>query len=157
MARNDRKIMIDIPEANITIPAILLDQDEPEGCKLFWDVLEKPMRMICHHTLSTGDYFQACGRPPVHPVAVGSQASPIGRKRSLLCRLEPGSILYAGGHDIAVAYGPNITEPLMGRGPVVARTPADSMDDVWKAGRVVWNAQYMTHRLVTITVRREER
>ena len=151
-----RKIAIHIPEEGIKVHALMKDKDETEMCELLWAVLEKPMKMICHHTLSTGDYFQAGGRPPLHPVAVGSQASPLGRKRSLLCRLEPGSILYSGGHDIAVAYGPNITEPLIGRGPVVAMVPADERGDLWKAGRVVWNAQYMTHKLVTITVSREE-
>jgi len=151
-----KMIMIEFTDINTEIPATLLFEEEPEMCDAFWEVLKTPLRMICHHTLSTGDYFQACGRPPVHPVAVGSQAAPIGRKRSLLCRLESGSILYAGGHDIAVAYGPNNTEPLIARGPVVAKTPADKLEDIWKAGRVVWHAQYMTHELVTITVSREE-
>src|SRR5512137_683564 len=97
-----RKIVIEVPEAGLKAHALMKDKDETEMCKLFWVLLEKgPMKMICHHTLSTGDYFQAGGRPPLHPVAVGSQASPLGKKRSLLCRLDPGSIIYAGGHDIA--------------------------------------------------------
>ena len=156
MDEKKRKIIIDFPEANIRVPAELQDKDESEMCELLWNVLEKPMKMICHHTLSTGDYFQACGRPPVHPVAVGSQAAPIGRKRSLLCRLKSGSVLYAGGHDIAVGYGPNNTEPLVARGPVVAKVPAHKLEDIWQGGRFVWHAQYMTHKLVTITVSREE-
>ena len=149
-------ILMQVPGLEREVSANLLVDEEPEMCELLWSVLEKPMKMICHHTLSTGDYFQACGRPPMHPVTVGSQASPIGKERMLLCRLESGSILYVGGHDIAVAYGPTNTEPLMARGPVVAKAPSDKLEDIWKAGRVVWHAQYMTHELVTITVRREE-
>lgn len=151
-----KMIMIEFTDINTEIPATLLFEEEPEMCDAFWEVLKTPLRMICQHTLSTGDYFQACGRPPRHPVNVGSQASPIGRKRLLLCQLEPGSVVYSGGHDIAVAYGPTITEPLMARGPVVGIVEGGDLDNLWIAGRAIWNAQYMTHRVVTITVRREE-
>jgi len=151
-----KMIIMEFTDINTEIPATLLFEEEPEMCAAFWEVLKTPLRMICQHTLSTGDYFQSCGRPPRHPVNVGSQASPIGRKRLLLCQLQPGSVLYTGGHDIAVAYGSTITEPLMARGPVVGKVEKERLDDLCRAGRSVWNAQYMTHRLVVITVRREE-
>jgi len=156
MNENKRKIVIEFPKANINVSAVMQDNEEPKICQVLWKTLEQPIRMICHHTLSTGDYFQACGRPPRHPVSIGSQATPIGRQRCLLCRLKPGSIIYAGGHEIAVVYGRTITEPLMARGPIVAQIPAENLGDIWNVGRIIWNAQYITHELVIITLRREE-
>ena len=32
-------------------------QEEPEMCQTVWDLLDETMKMICHHTLSTGDYL----------------------------------------------------------------------------------------------------
>jgi len=99
----DKIILIGFPFEKAGIPATLLIEDEPEMCRIVWELLDRPMKMICHHTLSTGDFFHGCGRPPRHPVASGSQAAPLGKKRVLLSRLEPGSIVYMGGHDIAIA------------------------------------------------------
>ena len=152
----DQMILIEFPFRKTAIPATLLIQEEPEMCQALWDLLGQPMKMICHHTLSTGDYFHGCGRPPKHPVAMGSQATPIGKKRLLLCELKPGSIVYSGGHEIAIAYGPNLTEPLVARGPVVARVPKDFLGELYEAGREIWNAQFITHQLQTITLKRED-
>lgn len=111
-----------------------------------------PLRLACDHTISTGDYFLARSRPPVNPVQLGSQATPLGGKTTLLSRLEPGDVLYPGGRDMSFAYGLDITEPLMSRGPVVARVRKAMLKEFFEIGRSVWNAQLHTHRLVTITV-----
>jgi hypothetical protein len=111
----------------------------------------QPLRMACDHTLSTGDYFLARARPPVHPVQLGSQATPLGGKTKLLSQLDAGDILYPGGRDLTFAYGPDITEPLMARGPVVARVRPAMLKRFFEMGRTVWNAQVRTHQLVTIT------
>src|SRR5665647_2735997 len=121
----EKMILIVFPFRKTGIPATLLIEEEPEMCKTVWDLLGQPMKMICHHTLSTGDYFHGCGRPPTHPVAIGSQATPLGKRRLLLSQLKPGSIVYSGVHDIAIAYGTDMTEPLVARGPVVARVSED--------------------------------
>jgi hypothetical protein len=151
-----KMIVIEFPFRKTGIPAPLLIQEEPEMCQTLWDLLGQPVKMICHHTLSTGDYFHGCGRPPKHPVAIGSQATPLGKKRLLLSQLKPGSLVYNGGHDIAIAYGPDLTEPLVARGPVVARVSTDLLGGLYEAGRQIWNAQFITHQLQTITLKRKD-
>jgi hypothetical protein len=152
----EKMILIEFPFRKTGIPATLLFQEEPEMCQALWNLLDQPMEMICHHTLSTGDYFHGCGRPPKHPVATGSQATPLGKKRLLLSQLKPGSIVYSGGHDIAIAYGPDMTEPLVARGPVVARVSEDLLGELYEGGRRIWNAQFITHQLQTITLKRKD-
>jgi hypothetical protein len=152
----DKTIEVEFPFRKTVIPAILLIQDEPDICQTVWDLLGHPMNMICHHTLSTGDYFHGCGRPPKHPIAIGSQATPLGKRRLLLSQLKPGSIVYSGGHDIAIAYGPDMTEPLVARGPVVARVSEEFLGELYEAGRGIWNAQFITHQLQTITLKRKD-
>lgn len=151
-----RKIEIEFPEVETKVLATLLEKEEPERCNALWNVLKKPIKMFCHHTLSTGQYFGADGRPPRHPVKMGTQAAPIGKKTRLLCQLDPGMIAYPGGHSLRFAYGPDITEPLASSGPVVAKVDKECLDDLMKCGMSIWNAQYMTHRLATIIVRRKE-
>jgi hypothetical protein len=153
----NRKIMIEFPDIKSKFSATLLDEEEPELCDRFWKALEKPLKMICHHTLSTGQLFEAHGRPQIHPVEVGSQANPIGRKQWLLSKLDPGMLMYCGKLEVDFAYGPHITEPLASSGSWIAKVDPDCLDDLMKAGKTVWNAQYMTHRLVTMTVRRKEK
>jgi hypothetical protein len=151
-----KTILIEFPFKKTGISATLLIEEEPEMCQTVWDLLGQPMKMICHHTLSTGDYFHGCGRPPKRPVAIGSQATPLGKRRLLLSQLKPGSIVYSGGHDIAIAYGPDMTEPLVARGPVVARVSEDLLGELYEAGRKIWNAQFITHQLQTITLKRKD-
>ncbi len=152
----DKMILIEFPFKKTGILATLLIKEEPEMCQTLWDLLGQPMKMICHHTLSTGDFFHGCGRPPKHPIAIGSQATPLGKKRLLLSQLKPGSIVYMGGHDIAIAYGPDMTEPLVARGPVVARVSKAFLEELYEAGRKIWNAQFITHQLQTITLKRKD-
>jgi len=152
----DKTIEIEFPFRKIGVPATLLIQDEPEICQTLWNLLGQPMKMICHHTLSTGDFFHGCGRPPKHPIAIGSQATPLGKRRLLLSQLKPGSVVYMGGHDIAIAYGPDMTEPLVARGPVVARVSEEFLGELYEVGRKIWNAQFITHQLQTITLKRKD-
>jgi hypothetical protein len=50
----DKMILIEFPFRKTEIPATLLVQEEPEMCQTVWDLLGQPMKMICPHTLSTG-------------------------------------------------------------------------------------------------------
>lgn len=75
-----RKIELEWPDAKIKVSATLLEKDEPELSERIWNLLDKPLKMICQHTLSTGHLFSADARPPRHPVTVGSQATPIGKR-----------------------------------------------------------------------------
>ena len=140
------------------VPVELLDEDEPKVCEEIWQATESPLRMWTWHTTSTGDLYSSQARPLRHPVPLGTQAEPTLGKQGrplLLCELEPGTIFYPGGLFFCFAYGPDNTEPLPARGPVFARTPQEHLKAFYDAGRHVWNAQYRTHRLVTLTVSRE--
>ena len=151
----NRKIEIEFPEAEIKVYATLRDNEEPEMCDRLWEILEKPVRMANAHTVSTGCFFDARPRPPKHAVKVGTQAKNIGRKKSLYCDLEPGTVLYSG-YEIGICYGDHITEPLTTSGTFVAEVDKENMDDLYKAGKFVWNAQYFTHLLTTTIVSRKE-
>lgn len=134
-----------------------LRTDLPENViTTFLAATKQPLRMAVDHTMSTGDYFLSRGRPPRHPVHAGSQASPFGGVPVLLSRLKAGEVLYSGGNDMSFAYGPHITEPLVARGPVIARVPAEQLDAYWQFGRDVWEASYRKHELSIITVVRKE-
>ena len=114
--------------------------------------------MICQHTLSTGDLFSADARPPRHPVVVGSQATPIGNKRWKLTEMKPGMVTFSGYGSyggVFVAYGNHITEPLMAAGSVVAMVDKGHINEVMRAGAAVWNAQFVTHKLMTMIIRRK--
>ncbi len=134
------------------ITATLLEQNEPLYTKQLWDDLEQPLKMWPWHTTSTGDWFGAKGRPPVHRQSFGTQAAPLGKPK-LMCDVEQGSIVFSGPRILSFAYGPDVSEPLRARGPVVAR--ATNLDQFFKAGLYVWDAQYRTHKLIIITARRE--
>ncbi len=153
-----KKIEIEWPEAGMKVDATLLEKEEPELSERIWNLLDKPLRMICQHTLSTGHLFSADARPPRHPVTVGSQATPIGRKRWKLTELKPGMVTFSGYGSyggVFVAYGDHITEPLLAAGSVVATVPKEQLGKLMDAGKAVWNAQYVTHKLMTMTMRRK--
>lgn len=149
------KLSISVPGINRPITASAISEVPPDVEPMLKEMLREPRRMVTDHTLSTGDYLIARGRPPAHPVRLGSQAAPLG-KTELLCRLSPGDILYPGGNDLHFAYGPDNTEPLMARGPVVAKVDDDCLELFFEAGRLIWEAQYRHHQLVTIIVSSEE-
>jgi hypothetical protein len=151
-----KTIEFEWPEIATKVSADLLD-DEPELCELLWKTLEQPLKLFCRHPVSTGCEFGAEPRPPKHPVKTGTQAQPLGRKKWLLSKVAPGSITYGifGGYGgISIFYGP-CTEPLPTRGPVVAKVDQKNMDVLVRAGKYVWNAQYLTHTPVIMFARRK--
>jgi hypothetical protein len=135
-----------------TVTATVLEEQEPTYAAKLWADLEQPLKMWPWHTTSTGDWFSCKGRPPLHRQDAGSQAMPIGKVK-LMCDIEQGSIVYFGAKAFAFAYGPDVSEPLPARGPVVAR--ATNLDQLYQAGLHVWEAQYRTHKIVIITARRQ--
>ena len=62
-------IEVEIPEAKITVTALLNEAEEPEMCERFWELLKEPLKGMNCHTLSTGCLFDARPRPPRHPGA----------------------------------------------------------------------------------------
>jgi len=151
-----KKIVVEWPEIDVRVTVTLLEDEEPELCGMLWKNLETPLKMFCRHPVSTGEEFSGEGRPPRHPVKSGTQAQPLGRRQWLLTRIPPGSVVYAifGGYGgMSLFYGP-CTEPLPARGSVVGKVDPEDMGNLMKAGKSVWNAQYMTHRPMIMVARR---
>lgn len=133
-------------------------ESEPELCETLWDSLQSPTRMFCRHPVSTGYEFGAEGRPPRHPSNTGSQVSPIGRKKFLLCQLKPGSVTYAifGGYGgLSFCYGP-CTEPLPSRGGVISLLKGTDLEKLKRVGTGVMHAQLYTHVPVIMVASRKD-
>jgi hypothetical protein len=153
-----KRIEFEFPSVELKVEASLSENDEPELCSTLWENFREPTKLFCRHPLSTGYEFSGEGRPPRHPVQSGTQAVPLGRKRWLLSQVQPGSVVYSifGGYGgISLFYGP-CTEPLPARGSVVGRVEEKSMNNLMKAGKAVWEAQYLTHTPILMIVRRKE-
>jgi hypothetical protein len=149
------KILLEWPSEEITITATLLEDEEPELCKLLWENLEKPLRLFCRHPVSTGKEFSAAARPSRHPVKTGVV---MGRNKRMFCEIPPGSINYSihGGYGgLSCYYGP-CTEPITVNGAVVAKVDEDEMPMLRKAGEAVWSHYYMKHTPITMIARRKE-
>ena len=150
-----RHIWLEWPSEGIKVNAKLLEDEEPELCDILWENFKDPVKMFCRHPVSTGEEFSAEARPSRHPVKTGTT---LGRNKRMFCDIPPGSINYAvfGGYGgLSCYYGP-CTEPIEVRGAVVAMVPEEQMSELIKAGRAVWNAYYMTHEPITMTVGRVE-
>jgi len=152
-----RKIEINFPDHDIKVTAILLDEEEPEMCDLFWKHLKKPLKFYCHHTVSTGQVILGWRRSSLHPVKIGSQTKPIGRTLRKSTEMVPGMIQYTGA-SMRFAYGGFNTEPVTCAGPVIAIVEKDDLPFFKKAGEIAWDAQKSISKknLVTYTVERKE-
>lgn len=132
----------------------LLEDEEPTCSAMIWDELKEPVKLWLSHTTSTGDYILARGRPDREPKATGTQASPLGEKKTKhLSNLGQGAIVYCGNKFIAINYGPDDTEPVAAPGPIVAR--AVDLDKIYRAGLYVWD-QHKKSKLVTVMLSRVE-
>ena len=153
-----RALKLEWPGIDVTITAPLMFDQEPILCDILWKTISKPLKMACRHTLSTGEMFCGGERPPRHPVETGSQAAPLGKVKVQPNRIEPGTITYAvhGGYGgLSVWYGRS-TESLFAPGSVIAQVKGEGLADAIKAGRYVWDAEYNSHRLVTMWASRVE-
>ena len=153
-----KKIVVELDD--IKFSAILLETEEPELCEILWNDLEKPMKMIGGHTLSTGNLAEGFARPSREPVKTGTQANPVGRKKWMLSQLEPGMIIYDPARSIHFCYGETkgtITEPLLANSSVVAKVDEEDLDRCNEIGKRLWNSHFNTHCLEIMTVKREER
>ena len=147
-------IEVEIPEAKITVTALLNEAEEPEMCERFWELLKEPLKGMNCHTLSTGCLFDARPRPPRHPVKIGFQASGIGKTKKLYSELDPGMLLYSG-YEVTICYGEHITEPLMASGSCIATVIPEELDKFYKAGKFVWDIQSCVHSTTTTIFRRK--
>lgn len=150
-----KTIQINFPESDVTVTANLLVEREPELCQQLWDAIETPSRMVCHHTISTGDVFVAFPRPPKEPPVTGTQAKPVGRHTDFLWSdLQPGDIFWRGW-NCGVAYGP-CTEPMNPGGCLAAQVILEDMDRFVAACKNVWYTIYFHHQTPSIVISRKE-
>ena len=151
-----RRVEFSWPSEGISVTAHLLDKDEPEVCDLMWNNLAEPIKLFCRHTISTGEYYMAEGRPPRHPIPAGTIYGAFGRKQTMQTRIKPGSICYSrfGGYGgFHFIYG-KVTEPAPAWGPVVAEVDNEFEKDFVRAGKAVWQAQYRTHEPMIMMAKR---
>ena len=149
----ERKIRIEASGLDETVTATLTDGEAAEFADLMWEELETPLKMWTVQTVSTGDWFIARARPSSKAMPLGTQADPLGNAQ-MMCDIEPGAVVYNGHQSLGMGYGPDVTEPLLTHGPVVAR--ADDLDAFYRIGSHVCDSHFRTHELVTVTVSREE-
>jgi hypothetical protein len=74
----------------------------------------------------------------------------------MFCEIDPGNINYSvhGGYGgLSCYYGP-CTEPITVKGAVVAKVANEDIASLKRAVEAVWNAYYITHRPITMVVRR---
>jgi hypothetical protein len=148
-----RVVQLEWPEIGARVSFALMWEQEPTLCEILWNnVSTARLKMACRHTLSTGEMFCGGERPPRNRVDTGTQANPFGRVKVKPNQIEPGSITYSvhGGYGgLSVWYGRS-TETLFAPGCVVGRVGKDQTGDLLRAGKYVWEAQYLTHRLATM-------
>ena len=145
----NEKIILEFPEADIKVTASVLETDLTE------DMLKRlPLRCAIYHTLSTGCFWIGKSRQPKEPLSIGSQSRPICNDEFMVCKLDNNDIIYTG-LDFWGNYGEN-TEPLASPGPIIAKVDPEYIEDWIKAGKFIWNAQQITHKLVTVNISRKE-
>ena len=153
----DHLVYLEWPDLGVKVPVPLMFEQEPLLCEILWNTVKNRLMMACRHTLSTGEMFCAGERPPRNRVNTGTQANPLGRVKVKPNEIEPGSITYSvhGGYGgLSVWYGRS-TETLFAPGCLVGRVNEDQMADLIRAGKFVWEAQYLTHHLAVMYAGRE--
>jgi hypothetical protein len=148
----EKRVQLEWPEIGVKVAFPLMFDQEPVLCEILWKNVASKLKMACRHTLSTGEMFCGGERPPRSRVETGTQANPLGRVKIKPNQIEPGSITYAvhGGYGgLSVWYGRS-TETLFAPGCVIGKVSENQMGDLIKAGKYVWNAQYLDHRLVVM-------
>lgn len=148
-----RKISIAVDGFHEAVVATLDDEGQPEFADRLWKELSEPVRMWTEQASSTGDWITGRGRPSTQALPAGTQAAPLSEAQRM-CDIEAGAVVYAGFRALGFGYGPDVTEPLFTRGPVVAW--ADDRSLFYRAGRHVCDSHFRTHRLVPLTVSRVE-
>lgn len=145
-----KEIKITFPNGAV-VSAAVLEESEPELTENMWDFFDRPKKLICHNTLSTGDSFAAFPRPPKSPVRAGHLGKTIGNQRIHYTELTAGDLLWSGT-KLYVCYG-QCTEPGL-IGAVVARIKPEDMQPYVRACGDVRSHTYIYHRLAVITVER---
>lgn len=145
----DRNVILEWPEIGVKVSYSLMSEQEPVLSEILWNNIASPLKMACRHTLSTGEMFCGGERPPRNRVNTGTQATPLGRVKIKPNQIEPGCITYSvhGGYGgLSVWYGGS-TETLFAPGCVIGKVETSQLGELIKAGKYVWDAQYLTHRL----------
>lgn len=151
-----KHVQLEWPEIAVKVDFPLMFEREPALCEILWNNVATKLKMACRHTLSTGEMFCGGERPPRNRVVTGTQANPLGRIKIKPNQIEPGMITYSvhGGYGgLSVWYGRS-TETLFAPGCVIGKVSEDQLGDLIKAGKYVWEAQYLTHRLVIMNAMR---
>jgi hypothetical protein len=154
-----RRIQLHYHNSGITVTGHIIPEKEkmhPELCDDVWNFLAKPQKCYCHHTISTGDYYQLKPTPPYErPQRFSNQTQTLGGGDVvMLCEIKPGEIFWRG-YYMCVVYGDS-TEPLTAGGPVLLKIDDECFDEFVKASKNIWHQYLHFHELGIVTVSRKE-
>ena len=149
-----RKVKLYFHNSYITAYATVIEGKYTSMADDMWDFISEPQKCYTHHTVSTGGCVLLKPLPPLHPVAMGNQSTPLGNDIPYLCDLKPGQIYWKGIY-FGVIYDP-CTEPMTAGGPVLMEIEAESMDNFCRGCRDLWYQTSLFHKIGIVTVSREE-
>jgi hypothetical protein len=140
----ERRIMIEWPELNISVEAMLEDARNPELCEEIWR--ELPFECIQDHGVVTGQIIY-CWTPVISiaPVKVAEKhtEAPVGRI----------SFSQATGNKIIIKYGP-CTEDIAA--PVLAKVVDEDLEKLRVVGKQIWESTFYNKKLYRVIFRRKE-
>jgi len=148
-----KKLRITFPNGFVAHAAIR-EKEEPKCAADCIEFFKTPKKLICHHTISTGNIIICHDLPPAHPVAAGSQVAPLGANPLHYTCIKAGDIIWKGW-SITLSYGPS-TEPAESGGPLIARIDDADYKAYFEACKDVWFHTYIYHELACVTVEVEE-
>ena len=131
------------PDFEATIPAELLDSENPKLCEEFWNGL--PFQSIFAASMSAGDMFKIPIAFPLTPVTDKS-------KLAFFPEVAPGTILSMGSLGLLLKYGV-VAEPF--RLPRLAQIPAAQLDSFRAVAMRLKEAYFFTKEVNIMTFRKK--
>lgn len=151
-----RKVKMTFPNGFVA-RAIVNDVEEPKAGDSLWEAVEKPLKIACHNTVSTGRGFLGFPRAPREPRKLEYQGETVytGKNVKLLTDAVAGELYIRDVWSYFFIWG-DCTEPLNPGGPLAARVVPEDLDGYIKACHDVWMHTYFYHKLAVIVMEREE-
>lgn len=140
------KLNIEFPFCGLTARAAIDAGDDTaleENLKAFLREYG-PVKMICHHTGSTGGLID-CFPQPREEYPIIAAKHPF-----YLCEGKQGQLGWNGNHMLLLHE--TLTEPLRVGHGIVAQVDPESMDAYMTGCREVWNHCFLYHRLAVIVI-----
>jgi hypothetical protein len=138
-------MIIEYPDLNITISALLLEDMNPELCEVIWSHL--PLQCVQEHAVVSGGSLY-CWTPIVTTAPV--------RTREKLADQPLGRVRYSQstGNKLGMNYGP-ITEPLEHCIPI-GQVIEEDLEKLKAVGKAVWDSAFYSKKIIMVHFKKEE-